>query len=305
MKILISDKIDESAFSLFKDNKIDYDYSPEITLDELKDKIDNYDALIVRSRTKVTKDIIDKGKNLKVIGRAGMGVDNIDVDTCKSKGIIVVNAPDANSQAVAEHAVGLILSLLRHYPKAFSSVREGLWLKKELGGSELCGKTVGILGFGHIGKKVEKLVRAFGAHPLIFSKSYQTVEFKELFEKSDIVSVHLSLNKDTKGCVIKWLLGLMKPSAILVNTSRGEIVDEKALYKALVDKKIAGAALDVYSQEPLPVDSPFRKLDNCLLTPHIGAATKEALKRASMTVAEDIVRVLKGKRPKLKLYKNN
>lgn len=298
MQVLISDKIADSSFSIFKDNNIEFDYSPEITPVQLKNKITDYDALIVRSRTKVTQEIIDNGKSLKVIGRAGSGVDNIDTDVCKSKGIIIVNAPDANSQAVAEHAVGLMLALLRHYSKAFSSMRDGLWLKKELGGSELCGKTIGILGYGHIGKKVETLVRAFGAHPLIFSRSHKTVEFKELFEKSDIVSIHLSLNKDTKGCVTKWLLGLMKPSAILVNTSRGEIIDEEALYKALIDKKIAGAALDVYSQEPLPVDSPFRKLDNCLLTPHIGAATRQALEKASITVAEDVVRVLKGEKPK-------
>ncbi len=297
MKLLISDKISKNALDLLKDNKIDFDYSPDISPEELLKVIANYQGLVVRSRTKVTKEVIFSGKKLQVIGRVGTGVDNIEVETAKKKGIIVVNAPDANSEAVAELTLGLILALLRHIPKAASSMKEGLWLKKELGGRELSGKTVGIVGYGHIGKKVECLARAFGARPLIFSRSFQTVSLEELFAKSDIVTLHTALTPETKGMINKDLLSLMKPTAILINTARGEIIDEKALYKILFERRIAGAALDVFSEEPLPIDSPYRKLDNVILTPHIGAATKEALERASKAVIEDVIKVIKGERP--------
>ena len=295
MKILICDKISEAAISLLKENNIDFDYNPEISAEELLKVIPNYQALVVRSRTKVTRDIVLAGKNLQIIGRVGTGVDNIDVATAKQHNILVVNAPDANSQAVVELTLGLILSLLRHIPKAVSSMKEGLWLKKELSGTELSGKTVGIVGYGHIGKKMELLARAFGARPLIFSRSFKTTTLEELFAKSDIITLHISATPETKKLVNENLLSLMKPTAYLINTSRGEIIDEEALYNALKDKKIAGAALDVYSQEPLPIDSKWRKLDNVILTSHIGAATKEALTRASITVIRDIIKVLNGK----------
>lgn len=298
MKVLISDKISQSAIDLLKGNKIDFDYLPEISGEELLKTIPQYHALIVRSRTKVTKEIILAGKNLKIIGRVGTGVDNIDVAICKQHKILIVNAPDANSQAVAELTLGLMLSLLRHIPKAASSMKDGLWLKKELGGSELSGKTVGIVGYGHIGKKVELLACSFGAHTLIYSRSHKTATLLELFAKSDIVTLHIAMTAETKAMVGGKLLALMKPTAILINASRGEIIDEGALYKVLSEKKIAGAALDVYSQEPLPIDSDFRKLDNVILTPHIGAATREALEKASIAVVNDIINTINGGRPR-------
>ncbi len=294
MKVLISDKISESVLSIFQLKNIEYDYLPEITPADLLLKIKDYQALIVRSRTKVTKEIIDTGQNLKIIGRVGTGVDNIDVAICKQRKIPVVNAPDANSQAVAELTIGLMLSLLRHIPKAVNSMKEGLWLKKELGGSELAGKTVGIIGYGHIGKKIELLVKAFGAHPLIYSRSFQTSTLDHLFEVSDFVTLHLTLTPKTKGLVDSKLLGMMKPTAYLINVSRGEIIDEEALYDIFDKDKIAGAALDVFWQEPLPVDSLWRKLDNVILTPHLGASTKEALKKGTETVVGDVITVLKG-----------
>jgi len=297
MKILISDKITESALSLLKDSQIDFDYQPEVSFAELTASIPLYDALIVRSRTKVVKEIIDRGKNLKIIGRVGSGVDNIDTEAAQNKHIIVVNAPDANSEAVAELTIGLMLSLLRKLNRAFSSMKEGLWLKKELGGSELCGKTVGIVGYGHIGKKVARLVSAFGANVLVYSRSHQTCTKEELFKQSDIITFHLALNNETKGFINKELITLMKPTAFIINASRGEILDEETLYQMLAEKKIAGAALDVFWQEPLPVESRWRKLDNVILTPHIGASTKEALVRASITVLHDVINVLKGGKP--------
>lgn len=296
MKVLISDKINESALTLLKDKNIDYDYLPEITPDVLKATIVNYTALIVRSRTKVTKDIIEAGK-IKVIGRVGSGVDNIDMVTARKRKIIVVNAPLANCASVAELTIGLILSLLRKLDKAYSSMREGLWLKKELTGQELNGKTVGIVGYGNIGQRVQKIVEAFGAKVLYFSRKNKNCALEELFNQADMITIHLALTPETKGLINVKLLNLMKSTAYLINTARGEIVDEEDLYEVLLNKKISGAALDVYSQEPLSSDSKWRKLDNCILTPHIGASTKEALKKASLTVLTDIGKVLIGKSP--------
>lgn len=302
MKVLISNKINESSLSLLKDNKIDFDYLPEITSEMLKTSIINYSALIIRSRTKVTKDIINAGKNLKVIGRVGSGVDNIDMEAARLKNIIVVNAPAANAQAVAELTIGLMLSLLRKLNKAYSSMKDGLWLKKELTGQELNGKTIGIVGYGNIGQKVQKIVEAFGANVLFYSRSKKNCTLEELFGKSDIITIHLALTSETKGIIDKKLLDLMKPAAYMINAARGEIIDEELLFETLHNNKIAGAALDVYCSEPLPADSKWRKLENCIFTPHIGASTKEALKRASLTVIADTVKVLTGNQPKNIVY---
>lgn len=302
MKVLVSDKINEQSLALLKDKGINYDYLPEITPGELRTSIVNYSALIVRSRTKVTKDIIKAGVNLKVIGRVGSGVDNIDMEAVRKRKITVVNAPAANSQAVAELTISLMLNLLRKLDKAHSSMREGLWLKKELAGQELNGKTVGIIGYGNIGQKVQRLVEAFGANVLFYSRSRNNCTLEELFQKSDIITVHLALTPETRRIIDKKLLSLMKPTAYIINTARGEIIDEESLFAMLNSKKIAGAALDVFTQEPLSPDSRWRKLDNCILTPHIGASTKEALKRASLTVVEDIVKVLADKKPENIVY---
>jgi len=296
MRLLICDKIHPLAIEFLQHNKIAYEYRPEILLPALLNSIHNYEGILVRSRTKVTRDVIEKAVNLKFIGRVGSGVDNIHMESAKAKNITVVNAPDGNSQAVAEHTIGLMIALLRHYPKAFTSMKEGMWLKKELTGSELSGKTVGIVGFGHVGKRVEALVRAFGAKVLIFSKSSHTISLAELFKQSDIITVHCSLTPQTKGMITRELIATMKPSAYLINTSRGEIVDEGALFDALKNHSIAGAALDVFWEEPLPMDSHWRQLPRVILTPHIGAATHEALEKASMTIAQDIARFVKGEK---------
>lgn len=295
MKVLIADKINEKSLDLFSPHEIGSDYRPEITPYDFLQAIPEYDGLIVRSRTKVTGEVIRKAASLKIIGRVGSGVDNIDVAAAKTKNVTVVNAPDSNSQSVAEHAVGLMLALLRKYPSAFSSMKEGLWLKKELTGSELNGKTVGIVGYGRIGKIVGKIVTAFGAKVVIFSRSYQICTLPALFEKSDIITIHLPFTTDTEKIITYSLMSKMKPGAYLVNTSRGEITDEEGLYKLLTARAIAGAALDVFSEEPLPADSKFRKLDNCILTPHISASTKEALIRGSITVVNDVINVLSGR----------
>lgn len=298
MKVLICDPADIDAIKYLKKNGLKVDFRPDISASNLLSEVNNYQALLVRSRTKVTKDVIDRGKLLKVIGRIGSGYDNIDIEACKTRKISVINSPDANSQAVAELTVSLIISILRKTELAYRSMREGKWLKNEIWGHELAGKTVGILGYGYVGKRVAKLLRVFDVKLLIYSKNFSTATLEEIFSMSDIVTIHLVLNKHTENLVGINLLNKMKKDAYLINLSRGKIIDEEALYKVISTGKIAGAALDVYRQEPLPVDSKWRKLNNVLLTPHIGAATHEALAKASMTLTEDIVRIYTGKKPK-------
>lgn len=298
MKVLISDKAYLPALKDFDEAQIQYVYDPEISASDLLSSIVNYDALMVRSRTKVTKEVIEKGKNLKVIGRMGSGVDNIDVTSAKGKNIIVVNAPNANSQAVAEHTIGLALSLLRNFERAFLTTRKGQWLKKKLGGQEINGKTFGIVGFGHAGKIVEKLAKAFGAKTLIFSRRFKNVSLSEIFSQSDIISLHLPLVKETKGFLGKPLLSLMKNEAVLINTSRAGLVDEEALYQVLSTGMIAGAALDVFWEEPLLSQSKWTKLENVVLTPHIAGSTNEALVKGTEAVVLDIINILNGKMAK-------
>lgn len=301
MNILIADPTDGKARQYLKDNGFICIYKPKITADELEKEIEQAHALLVRSRTKVTQNLLKKGKNLKVVARVGSGFDNINIEASRKCNIVVVNAPDANSQSVAEMTVGLMISLCRHLTIAAASMENGLWIKDRLWGSELSGKTIGIVGYGHVGKRVVKILKAFGVKILLYSKSDQNCSLEELFGKSDIVSLHLALNSQTKGLITASLLAKMKSSSYLLNLSRAAVVDEEALFAVLSAKKIAGGALDVFWQEPLPANSRWRKLNNVILTPHIGAATSEALQRASLTVAEDIVRVLRGEKAKYQI----
>jgi D-3-phosphoglycerate dehydrogenase len=289
MKLLICDKIHPKALELLTQNHIAFDYLPEITPDQLKSSISNYEGLLVRSRTKVTKDIIDAGANVKIIGRVGSGVDNIDISAANKKGITVVNAPGANAPAVAEHTLTLILNLLHPIPQAIASMGQGKWLKNDLKGEELGGKTIGIVGYGNIGKRVVRLVNAFGVKVLVYSRTFKTAELEDLFCRSDIVTIHLALTDQTRGMISISLLNRLKPTAYFINASRGEVVDEEGLFEVLSQKKIAGAALDVFWKEPLEADSKWRKLSNVILTPHIGASTKEAFERASVEVANKII----------------
>lgn len=297
--VLIADKIDKSIVDQIKNkSKITFDYQPEITPQDLIKIIPNYQGLIVRSRTKVTQEVIDQGHGLKVIGRVGSGLDNIDIAEAKKRKIAIVNSPESNSEAVAELTIALILSLLRKLPFAYSSMTDGLWLKKELKGEEFEGKKVGVIGYGHIGKRVVKLLTAFGAKVNHYSRSYKSNSLKYIFKHSDIITIHLPLTNQTKNFVNGELLSLMKPTSFLVNTSRGGVVEEKILFKMLQEKKIFGAALDVFWQEPLPPTSPWRKLPNVILTPHIAASTSEALKKGTQIVIDDIVRIVSTKSTK-------
>lgn len=289
-KILISDPIDDEAIQeLRKFAEVD------IGKEKLKE-IEKYDCLIVRSATKVTEELIRRGKNLKIIARAGVGMDNIDQHACTSgdRKIVLVNAPDSLTYAVAELTIGLILAFLRKICEADKSMKEGKWEKNKFNGIELRGKTLGIIGFGRIGREVARLASSFNMDIVAYDpyvkvteKYVRQVELEELLKISDIVSLHIPLTETTKHLINKEKLKLLKNTALLVNTSRGGIIEESALIDALKEKRILGACLDVFENEP-NVNKELLKLDNVILTPHIGSLTKEAQKRAGMTIAEKI-----------------
>jgi len=295
INILIADKVDKSVIDQIKNSKFFFDYKPEITPEELLKTISNYEALVVRSRTKVTKEVIDLGHNLKIIGRVGSGLDNIDLVETQKRKIKVINSPESNSEAVTELTIGLILSLLRKLSLAYPSMKDGLWIKKNLKGEEIEGKKIGVIGYGHIGKRVTKILTAFGAKVEYYSRSKKTNSLKYIFKHCDIITVHLPLNNNTKNLINNDLLSLMKPTSFFINTSRGGVVEEKSLFKIIQEKKIAGVALDVFWQEPLPPVSPWRKLPNVILTPHIAASTGEALEKGTKTVIDEIIKILRKK----------
>ncbi len=267
--------------------------------------IPGYHALIVRSRTKVTKRMLARGSQLKVIGRAGVGVDNIDVNEATSRKIVVVNAPAASTTSVAELALGHMLSLYRHLTVADRSVKEGRWEKTKLEGRELSGKVLGLFGSGRIGKEVAKRAAAFGMR-IIAHDPYLPPEIAErhgidlvdrtrLFQEADIVSVHAALTPETAGAIGAKEFSLMKRAAVLVNCARGEIVQEAALEEALRTGTIGGAALDVFEKEP-PGNRPIVRAPRAIFTPHLGASTREAQARAGAIIADQVLKVLAGQR---------
>jgi len=290
-KVLISDSISNVAQKIFEKNNISVDVKTGLSEEEIIKIIPDYDGMVVRSATKVTKNIMEATKNLKVIGRAGAGVDNIDIPAAKEKNMIVMNTPGGNANATAEHTFALIMSVLRRIPFANETTHKGQWEKKNVKGTELSKKTLGIVGFGNVGVRLSNLVKGFDMKILVNSKSlesrkneYPHVEnasFDDLISKCDIISFHCKAAADGKPMLIKDHFKKMKPTSYIINTARGNIVDENDLNDALNEDLIAGAAVDVFSQEPAKENVLFNN-PKALLTPHVAASTTEA----SIVVAE-------------------
>jgi D-3-phosphoglycerate dehydrogenase len=302
--VLICDQVAPILNDILQKNNLKITYEPEITPDQIKEKISNFDIVVVRSRTKITKEMIERATKCKIIARVGVGLDNIDVDAAKAKGIRVINAVEGAMNAVAELVLGLMLSLAREIPRADREIRNGKWLKKELMGTELSGKYLGIVGLGNIGKKLAKHARTLNMNiigydvipiPEDFSHEVGLIktDLDTLLSSSDYISFHVPFTESTHHLVNSQRLAKMKKNAYLINTSRGEIIDENALYDALREGKIAGAALDVFETEPA-IGNKLATLPNVICTPHIGAQTKEAQALAANVIAEKIIMILRG-----------
>ncbi len=305
MKIWVCDGVAKEAVELLKSNGYDV-VEGEPTKEDLLAHLKEYDGIIVRSRTKLPAEVLETAPNLRVIGRAGIGVDNIDVKKATEMGIPVVNAPTGSTVSVAELTMGMMLSLARHIPRADRTMKEGKWEKKRLKGVELYEKTLGLIGVGRIAREVAKRARAFGMTVIGYDPyvpenvareaGVELVSLEKVLTDSDFVSIHTALTPETRGLIGEEELKKMKNTAYLINCARGGIADENALYRALKEGWIKGAALDVYEKEP-PEGSPLLGLDNVILTPHIGASTVEGQRRAGVIVAEQVIKVLKGEKP--------
>ncbi len=301
-KILVSDKIQDEGLATLR-RRAEVDVRLNLSPEDLLAAIGQYDAIVVRSGTKVTGDVIKAGRRLRVIGRAGVGVDNIDVNAATRHGVVVVNSPVSTTVSVAEHTIGLMLALARHIPQADASLRRGLWQRSRFRGTELFGKTLGVVGLGRIGSLVAMRARGLGmtvvAHdPYIPDERAQVmgvplVPLEDLFRQSDYITIHTPLMPTTHGLISDEELSWVKPTARLINCARGGIVDEAALLRALEEGRLAGAALDVYAHEP-PTDSPLLECDRVVLTPHLGASTSEAQVGAALDIAQQVLAVLDG-----------
>ena len=305
MKVLVTDKINEAAAEILKP-VADVDILPTMSEDELCKIIGEYDAMMIRSQTKVTPRIIEAAKNMKIIGRAGVGVDNVDLEVATQKGIIVVNSPDGNTHAAAEHTLAIMLSMSRNIPQAVASTKQGLWERSKFVGTEVFGKTLGIVGIGKIGSHVAKVAMALGMKVVVCDPfaSKEFVEklgasyipaFNEFWGLCDYITLHVPKTKDTLHMINKDTISKMKKGVKIINCARGGIIDENALKDALENGQVSGVAIDVYEDEPKIELSPLLKAEgNVLLTPHLGASTKEAQFNVAIDVAEQIKEVLSG-----------
>jgi D-3-phosphoglycerate dehydrogenase len=299
MKILICDKTEMEAIERMRAAGLTVDTNFEITPEELTTVLPAYDGCVVRGRTKIRQPLIDLCPGLKVIVRGGVGLDNIDADYARSKGITVMNTPKASSASVAELAIGFMFDLARSIYKATATMKAEKWEKKAFEGDELGGKTLGLIGIGNIGKEVAKRANALGMTVIAYdpyvkeAEGVRLVQLDVLLAKSDYISLHLPKTKESSNMIGKAQFEKMKAGVRLVNCARGGIVDEAALYEALVSGKVAGAALDVFAEEP-PTDYRLLKLDNVIGSPHIGAATKEAQGRVGAEVAEKLIEFAKN-----------
>ncbi len=304
LKVLIADNLAPEAKNILEGLGIQAHDRTGIELDDLKDVIEDFDGLIVRSRTRPDADLIKAAKKLKVIGRAGVGVDNIDLEAAKAAGVAVVNTPSATSLAVAEHSMALMLGIVRHIGQADRRMKEGEWPKKELRGSELSGKKLGIVGIGNIGALVAARAAAFGMQIIAYDpylddqiveeRGAEAVSLEELYKEADVISVHLPLTDESRNMVDAAAFAKMKRGVSLLQAARGGVVDEAALLDALNSGKVRAAGLDVFAKEP-PDDSDLVRHPRVLATPHIAAQTAEAQVRAAIDVAEEVANVLLDK----------
>ena len=299
IKVLVSDKLSEESVKIFKDRGIDVDYQPEIGKDKerLAQIIGNYDGLAIRSATKVTENILKNANKLKVIGRAGIGVDNVDIAASTSSGVIVMNTPFGNSVTTAEHAITLMMALARQIPQADHSTKSSLWEKSKFMGVEITSKTLGVIGCGNIGSIVIDRakglkMKVIGFDPYLTESRADTlgiekVELNEIFKRSDFITIHTPLTDKTKNIINSEAIKKMKPSVRIINCARGGLIDEKALTKALKENKISGAAIDVFEEEPAK-NNPLFDIKNVICTPHLGASTLEAQEKVAIQIAEQM-----------------
>jgi len=297
MKVLISDKLADSAKHVLDARGLAYDDRPGLSPDELKACLGHYDGILIRSGTKLTRDVLDHAGSLRVIGRAGVGVDNVDLDVATERGILVMNTPEGNTVSTAEHTFSMLLALSRNIPQAVVSVRRGEWNKSTFAGVEVRGKTLGVIGLGRIGTQVAKFAHGFqmkvvGYDPFITREKAEQlgidlVELDELFARSDYITVHTPLTSETHNIIDAAAIEKMKPGVRIINCARGGVVDEDALGAALDSGRIAGAALDVFATEP-PAGSKLLELPNVITTPHLGASTTEAQEQVGIDAAVQV-----------------
>lgn len=302
MKVLVSDPIADQGIEILK-NDVDVDIATGLEPSDLIKRIGNYEALIVRSETQVTKEVINAGKKLKIIGRAGVGVDNIDVNAATERGIIVVNAPEGNTISAAEHTIAMMMSMSRNIPQANASLKSKKWDRKKFMGVEVRGKMLGVVGLGRIGSEVAK--RALGMEMIILAYDpfisaerakdlgVELTTVEDIVRRADYITVHTPLTKETKDLISTKEFAIMRKGVRLINCARGGIINEEALAKAVKDGIVGGAAIDVFTKEP-PFENPLIELDQVIMTPHLGASTEEAQINVAVTVAEQIVNALKG-----------
>ncbi|UCD09178.1 MAG: phosphoglycerate dehydrogenase, partial [Dehalococcoidales bacterium] len=305
-KVLVTESISEEGIELLR-NHANVDINLDLSQDELLEIIGNYEGLIVRSQTDVTEEVIEAGKILQIIGRAGVGVDNIDVDTATRKGIVVVNAPTSNTTAAAEHTIALMLALARHIPQANSSLKAGAWQRSNFVGVEVKGKTLGIVGLGNVGSEVARRARALdmrviASDPFISldyaaNLNVELVPMDRLLKESDFISLHIPQTNSTEGLIGEKEFAIIKPSARIINAARGGLIDENALVKAIKEERIAGAALDVFRNEPLDSDI-FVDIENIIVTPHLGASTTEAQTNVAADIVNQVIAVFSGQTAK-------
>ena len=308
-KVLITDGLEKEGIDINNTAGEAVD-KKDIEAVELLQIVGEYDGLIVRGRTKVTKEVFDAARNLKVVGRAGVGVDNIDLEAAKAHGVTVVNAPTATTIAVAELAFGLMLSLVREIPRGDAGMKQEKWLKKELMGTEIYGKTLGIVGYGNIGRRLSKYAQSLGMKVICYNRhrdldevrstGAEPVLLEDVITQSDIISFHLPLNADSKHMINDEAFAKMKDGVLIVDVARGGIIEEAALLRALESGKVAGAALDVYEKEP-PVDWTLVRHPKVIAVPHIGGQTKEAQTRVAIDIASEVMNALQGNKLRWKI----